>query len=235
MRRFEFIQGNAQRFWEIERKGEVLYTRTGKIGTEGQTRNKQFDDFMEAEQEYDRAIRDRIRKGWTEVDEASVPLVQDDRRRLQLQPLDGSEPVVLEPDQTRYLVWRMVEIGIMDRHVPPPDLSRWRHRAARRLRLEAAPGPEHPQFGEWFEEWKRMSHRERAQSFQTHMIGAYKFLDDGLWVVNAEEADLIATEVEGRKPKRHRPTTRQQGWTDDWIALHLRMVTAGGYEIMPLE
>lgn len=39
-RRFELVDGNSAKFWEIEATGRTLSVRFGRLGTDGQTQKK---------------------------------------------------------------------------------------------------------------------------------------------------------------------------------------------------
>ena len=49
MRRFEWIEGNQAKFWEIEQYDEVVVTTQGMIGRDGKEKEKSFVDDMAAE------------------------------------------------------------------------------------------------------------------------------------------------------------------------------------------
>ena len=73
-RYFEFVGPDSDRgvsasakFWEVWLEGTALSVRFGKIGTNGQTTVKEFPDLSAAEQARDKAITQKIKKGYTEV------------------------------------------------------------------------------------------------------------------------------------------------------------------------
>jgi len=73
-RYFEFVGADSDRgvsasakFWEVWAEGTSLSVRFGKIGTNGQTTVKEFPDLSAAEQARDKAITQKIKKGYTEV------------------------------------------------------------------------------------------------------------------------------------------------------------------------
>ena len=65
-RYFEFVEGTSSKFWEIKLDGESVTTRYGKLGTEGQTTEKEFDGRAEAFREYGRLVAEKTRKGYVE-------------------------------------------------------------------------------------------------------------------------------------------------------------------------
>lgn len=67
-RRFEFRDGKSSKFWEIAIAGNRHSVTFGRIGTRGQTRWKSFDDEVTAKNDYERLIREKIKKGYEELD-----------------------------------------------------------------------------------------------------------------------------------------------------------------------
>jgi predicted DNA-binding WGR domain protein len=230
-RRFEFIQGNQAKFWSVSRRGATLTVASGRIGGQTKSRTKQLADYMAAEQEFDRLIRDKLRRGYVEVHKPSDPEAPMPDRWLSLVPLDGSAPLDLKPAATRYMVWRMVEVGIMDRQAPPPDLSRWAERASRRLRLTEVPEPTHPQHGDFRQLFLELSAADRASELPQHgVVGAYKLAHSSDWIVTGKEASWLADGARTRTPRRHKIAANAQQWLNDWIDFHER-VSETGYTV----
>lgn len=71
MQRYEFIEGTASKFWEVEAKETSLTVRFGKIGTNGQTQTKSFDTSAAATKERDKLIKEKTGKGYKEVSVAA--------------------------------------------------------------------------------------------------------------------------------------------------------------------
>ncbi|MBL8614863.1 MAG: DUF4132 domain-containing protein [Deltaproteobacteria bacterium] len=70
MRRFEFVEGGSSKFWEVEvggAGGNELTVRFGRLGTAGQTQLKTFADAAGAEAEQAKLIREKTKKGYSEV------------------------------------------------------------------------------------------------------------------------------------------------------------------------
>lgn len=237
VRRFEYIQGNTAKFWEVARRGSTLTVRSGRIGgTVKEPRTKQLDDYMAAEREFDRLIRDKLRRGYVEVEEASEPEVPMPDRLLVLRTLEGDEELRLKPAATRYIVWRMVEVGVMDKQERPPDLQRWLYRASRRLRLEDIPDDGHPQQDEFWDLYMDLSATDRrTESSQHGIVGAYKLSIGTDWIITAKEAEILAEASRSRPPRRHKVSASQQGWLEDWIAFNDKGAEQGGYIVECLE
>jgi len=66
-RRFEFIGGSSDKFWEIGVNGSEVEVRFGRNGTSGQTTTKTFPDSAAAEKHADKLIREKLGKGYCEV------------------------------------------------------------------------------------------------------------------------------------------------------------------------
>ena len=66
-RRFELVQGNSDKFWEIEIEGTAVTVRFGRNGTRGQASLKKFQDPVIAERHTAKAILEKLAKGYVEV------------------------------------------------------------------------------------------------------------------------------------------------------------------------
>jgi predicted DNA-binding WGR domain protein len=217
LRRFEFIAGNQARFWQIARRGAVLTTIAGKIGTDGKERVKEFADYMAAEQEFDRLVRDHLRRGYVEVEEASEPVMPVTDRHLILSRLDGKKSLELKPAATRYLSWRMIEVGVMDRAIPTPDLARWAERAARRLRLAEVPGADAPEWNAFFDAFLELSAGDRAaESGAFGVVGSFKVLEGSHWILTGKECGILAEGSKNRTPRRHKQGALHDQWLGEW-------------------
>ena len=67
MRRFEFVEGSSNKFWEIDVADVALTVRYGRIGTAGQTQTKSFASAAKAQAEHDKLVREKTGKGYVEV------------------------------------------------------------------------------------------------------------------------------------------------------------------------
>ncbi|KVU25009.1 polymerase [Burkholderia ubonensis] len=67
MRRFELIEGNSSKFWEVEQDGSGLNIRWGRIGTAGQSQTKSFADDAKARAALDKLVKEKAGKGYAEV------------------------------------------------------------------------------------------------------------------------------------------------------------------------
>ena len=66
-RRFEFVGGSSDKFWELSINGNEVAVRFGRNGTDGQSSTKTFPDNAAAEQHAEKAIKEKVGKGYVEV------------------------------------------------------------------------------------------------------------------------------------------------------------------------
>jgi predicted DNA-binding WGR domain protein len=66
VRRFEFVGGSSQKFWEISLSGRSFTVRFGRIGAAGQSQTKAFADEARAKREAVDLITEKVRKGYVE-------------------------------------------------------------------------------------------------------------------------------------------------------------------------
>jgi predicted DNA-binding WGR domain protein len=65
-RRFEFVEGSSQKFWEVSLEGSSVVTRYGKIGASGQTTTKDEGSPEKARTLYEKLVREKTGKGYVE-------------------------------------------------------------------------------------------------------------------------------------------------------------------------
>src|SRR6185295_866795 len=63
----EFAEGSSSKFWRARVEGKTLYVNYGKIGSAGQTQVKELASAAEAQKEYDKLVRDKRKKGYTDM------------------------------------------------------------------------------------------------------------------------------------------------------------------------
>jgi predicted DNA-binding WGR domain protein len=235
VRRFEFIQGNQAKFWEVARRGATLTVASGRIGGAPKSKTKQLLDYMAAEQEFDRLIRDKLRRGYVEVDAASSAERPAADRALRLRARKGDAVLELPAAAVRYLLWRMVEVGVLDKQLPTPNLERWSYRASRRLLLEELPEPGDSGYDAFRAMMLELSLNDReAESGQHGVVGAYKFTSGADWVVTPREAGWLADAAKNRTPHRHKITTNQEHWLAEWMAFNEKEAARAGYTVEPM-
>jgi len=67
MRRFEFVDGKSNKFWEAKTEGPKLLVRFGRIGGTWQESDKLLANAEKANAEMEKLIREKTRKGYLEV------------------------------------------------------------------------------------------------------------------------------------------------------------------------
>ncbi|MER5276544.1 DUF4132 domain-containing protein [Streptomyces sp. NPDC002809] len=74
MRRLEYVEGSASKFWETRADGAVVTVRYGRCGSEGRTQTKEYGSAQAADAQVAKSIAEKERKGYREVGaSASVP------------------------------------------------------------------------------------------------------------------------------------------------------------------
>jgi predicted DNA-binding WGR domain protein len=71
-RRFEFSDGNSNKFWEIKLHGSSFTVKYGRIGTQGLAQTKDFPSAEKAQKEYEKLIGEKVNKGYEEIESASA-------------------------------------------------------------------------------------------------------------------------------------------------------------------
>jgi predicted DNA-binding WGR domain protein len=66
-RRFEFVSGRSNKFWEVTVSGNEVLVHFGRNGTNGQSSRKSFADKTAAEKYADKLIQAKVAKGYVEV------------------------------------------------------------------------------------------------------------------------------------------------------------------------
>ena len=66
-RRFEYVTGSSDKFWEIEVNDKEVLVRFGRNGTSGQSNSKNFADEAAAKQHAEKLIQEKAGKGYVET------------------------------------------------------------------------------------------------------------------------------------------------------------------------
>jgi predicted DNA-binding WGR domain protein len=78
-RHLTFTDGTSAKFWEVSLEGHSLITRYGKIGTDGKSLVKSFDSPQQARVAMDQQTRQKLSKGYEELDAAITPKTNADK------------------------------------------------------------------------------------------------------------------------------------------------------------
>jgi predicted DNA-binding WGR domain protein len=73
MRRFEFVEGTSAKFWMAEVQGRTFIVVYGRLGTDGQRKEKEFPDAAGAQREYEKKVAEKLREGYHEVSAEGAP------------------------------------------------------------------------------------------------------------------------------------------------------------------
>jgi len=68
-RMFEYRDGKSDKFWCIELNGNSHTVRYGRVGTDGQSKTKEFADGEKAKKDYEKLIGQKTKKGYAEVED----------------------------------------------------------------------------------------------------------------------------------------------------------------------
>ncbi len=66
-RRFHFVDSKSKKFWSIMLDDNSHTVRYGRIGTNGQTKTKEFAADEKAKDAYEKLVADKVKKGYVEV------------------------------------------------------------------------------------------------------------------------------------------------------------------------
>ncbi len=72
-RELQFDDGKSRKFWTIVLNGASHTVTFGRIGTNGQTRTKDFDTEQDARKSYDKLVAQKLGKGYVEQDSTPEP------------------------------------------------------------------------------------------------------------------------------------------------------------------
>ena len=64
---FEFVDAKSSKFWEVWIEGTIIFTRFGRIGVNGQTTTKEFPDADAAQNDLEKAVAEKTKKGYKAV------------------------------------------------------------------------------------------------------------------------------------------------------------------------
>jgi len=95
-RRFEFEEGSSSKFWAVERNARKVTVTFGRIGSTGQEKTKSFPTDAKAAQEEEKLIAEKIKKGYSELDEEEAEAKEDE---------DDGEPIPPPPGFSKPTTW----------------------------------------------------------------------------------------------------------------------------------
>ncbi len=97
-RRFEATEGGSSKFWEVKVEGEQQIVRFGRIGTDGQEKEKDFDSEREAKSDTKKLIEEKMKKGYVEVGGKPPPPSNPEMEAAIEQNLDDANAYLVYAD-----------------------------------------------------------------------------------------------------------------------------------------
>ena len=243
-RRFELKKGNKELFWEIWRTGGIITTNSGQLGKEdqGEEKDKDFENYRQAEVEFDRLIRARIQKGYVEVYENGSITLINDKREVFLLTLEKDECLYLsEDDFFKIFNWMVDPLFIVDKRVEVAELDKWTRRALRLCRFTDF--PEDPDdFERFITTLRELTFNDRKKTRDPNVIPGFKFTDPQFWIINSDECERIHRKasivlnkrIKSRQNKNLPPTSKQVLYKK-WLEFNNRASELGGYEVRPIS
>ncbi|QDU36604.1 WGR domain protein [Maioricimonas rarisocia] len=95
-RRFELNDGNSSKFWEISQRGSETKVCFGRIGTNGQTREKEYESAAEAHEAVDKLVAGKLKKGYAEVSKAKTAATIASTKRTAMKAVSDAKPTVID-------------------------------------------------------------------------------------------------------------------------------------------
>ncbi|MFB7370782.1 DUF4132 domain-containing protein [Streptomyces sp. NPDC056222] len=104
MRRWEYVGDGSAKFWEAEAAGTSVTVRFGRVGTDGQTRVKEFDSSEAAQSYLAKAVAEKERKGYEELGGAAVTVPPAPERAAPEVPEAASSAPAVLPDEDTFVL-----------------------------------------------------------------------------------------------------------------------------------
>lgn len=80
-RELQFDDGKSQKFWTIKLTGTSHTVTSGRIGTPGQTRTKNFASKQEAKTSCDKLIQQKVAKGYADAKTVATPAKKKTKKK----------------------------------------------------------------------------------------------------------------------------------------------------------
>lgn len=118
--------------------------------------------------------------------------------------------VAFEPAARVALEQALRRAGALDEEASPPDLTRWRERAARRLGLVDVPPAGSAAHAAWEDAVLELSRADRSQPGRDGRVAGWKLRTAGRWVLGAREVGRIGAAA--GVPDTLRGRTHEREW-----------------------
>ncbi len=107
-RQLVLSEGTSDKFWNIELEGTSHTVTYGRVGTNGQSKTKQFDDAAACQKSFDKLVEQKLKKGYADSGKkSSTPAVAKRTAKATAKSASAAatkqplpEPEVVEPDLT---------------------------------------------------------------------------------------------------------------------------------------
>ncbi|MFD0337568.1 DUF4132 domain-containing protein [Streptomyces sp. NPDC127117] len=101
MRRWEYVEGTASKFWETEAEGAVVTVRYGRCGSDGRRQTKEYASAEAAAAQVVKTIAEKEKKGYREVEaSASTPTAPDTAAVTGTAPAAAAPATVVDENAT---------------------------------------------------------------------------------------------------------------------------------------
>ncbi|MET7858081.1 DUF4132 domain-containing protein [Streptomyces sp. NPDC005318] len=90
MRRWEYVEGSASKFWETGADGAVVTVRYGRCGSDGRTQSKEYASADAAREQMRRTIAEKERKDYREVGGAATEVTEAPARAAEAGGTEGA-------------------------------------------------------------------------------------------------------------------------------------------------
>lgn len=99
--------------------------------------------------------------------------------------------VALDPAGRSHLEAALRRAGVLEEGGAPPDLARWRERAARRVGLAEVPPPDSPDHRRWLETWRELTRADRSAPARPGRVSGWKLVHPGTWELSPAETATV--------------------------------------------
>ncbi len=129
MRRFELVEDGSRKFWEVAVEGSTVTVRFGRLGTDGQTKDKAHGSPAAAQKEADKLVAEKTKKGYVEVTggKAGAPTSGAQRAAADRNDLELAKKGFPELEESTYGELTFTnEPSIVDSFLTDEDADRWK-------------------------------------------------------------------------------------------------------------
>jgi uncharacterized protein (TIGR02996 family) len=103
MRTFVFTDGKSNKFWNIDLQGDSFTVQFGRVGTNGQTQVKEFDDEEAAQKAHDKLIAEKLAKGYVETTSVQTATAAPLQRALEQALVENPDDLASHAAYADYL------------------------------------------------------------------------------------------------------------------------------------